>query len=133
MKPWGWQVAEEVGWVPPLFSAPDTGCRQEISMLPVCLRQVLCHVPGYILCVTKGLRKVITNGKLQIKCRSYGHAEGQHSLFLLSWLQWPCNNRFFPGVGAKPCLAEPGESVNKANESNSTCLSLQWHIGGIWK
>lgn len=30
------------------------------------LRQVLCHMPGHILCVTKSLSKVITKGELQI-------------------------------------------------------------------
>lgn len=30
------------------------------------LRQMLCHMGGHILCVTKGLTKVITKGELQI-------------------------------------------------------------------
>lgn len=78
----------------------------------------------HTLCVTKGLSKVITKEELQISFLSYGRAKGQHHFFL-SWLQWPRNNRFLPGVGGKLCLAEPGESVKKANESNSTCLSPQ--------
>jgi len=30
------------------------------------LRQVLCRMPGHVVCVTKGLSKVITKGELQI-------------------------------------------------------------------
>lgn len=58
-------------------------------------------MPGHMLCVTKGLSKVITKEELQTEFLSYRHEEQQHHLFSLSWQQWPHNNRSFTGVGGK--------------------------------